>query len=79
MSSRNAQFPTPDSLQSSRYSPRRLLEIPRIVAFWLAVALPFAYPLLLAGGLPNWQAPTFVALFTLNVLALILGHNYGRD
>jgi hypothetical protein len=79
MSSRTAQLPTPDSPQPSRYSPRQLLKIPRLAGFWLAVALPLAYPPLLAGGLPDWQAPTFVALFTLNVLALMIGHNYGRD
>lgn len=79
MSSRNVQFPTPDALRESRYGPRKLLDIARAVAFWFAVALPFAYLPLLAGGLPGWQAPTFAALFTLNVLALIVGHDYGRD
>jgi hypothetical protein len=79
MSSRNAQFPSLDALQENRYGPRQLLDITRFVSFWLAVTLPLVYLPLLTGGLPDWQAPTFVVLFGLNVLALIVGHEYGRD
>lgn len=79
MSSRNARFPTLDALEKSRCDPERLRSLGEFVAFWLAVTLPFVYLPLLAGGLSGWQAPTFLLLFALNVFALILGHDYGRD
>ena len=79
MSSRNVRLPTPDSVSGSWFDPKQLLAPVRFVGFWLAVALPLVYLPLLAGGLSGWQTTTFVGLFTLNVLSLIVGHNYGRD
>ena len=50
----------------------------RFVGFWLAVALPFLYLPLLVGGLSGGQTQVFVGLLGLNVLALLVGHSYGR-
>jgi hypothetical protein len=50
----------------------------RFLAFWAAVALPFLYLPLLLGGLDGQQATVFLALLALNVVALVLGHEYGR-
>lgn len=50
-------------------------------AFWAAVALPFLYlPLLFLTGLSS-QGTTaaFVALLTLNVVALLVGHPHYRE
>lgn len=79
MSSRNVGFPTPDTLADRRLLSGRLPALVRFVGFWLAIALPLVYLPLLLGGLSGWQAPTFGVLFALNVVALIAGHDYGRD
>ena len=79
MSSRNARLPTTDVFNESRFPPAKLMVPIRFVAFWLAVALPITYLPLLVGGLSDWQVPTFLGLFALNVFALVIGHNYGRD
>jgi hypothetical protein len=50
----------------------------RFVAFWLAVALPFCYLPLLAGGLPATEAKAFAALVAVNVFGLVVGRNYGE-
>jgi hypothetical protein len=50
----------------------------RFVAFWAAVALPFLYVPLLAGGLEGQQATVFAGLLLANVVALVLGHEHGR-
>ncbi|WP_248896504.1 hypothetical protein [Haloplanus halobius] len=50
----------------------------RFVAFWAAVALPFLYLPLLIGGLQGEQATAFVALLSVNVAALVIGHEHGR-
>lgn len=50
------------------------------VAFWSAVALPFLYlPLLLSGLDTTDQVTAFILLVGLNVVALVIGHRYGRD
>lgn len=51
------------------------------VAFWSAIALPFLHvPLVAATGLQDAATTTaFVALLTLNVLALLVGHPHYRD
>jgi VIT1/CCC1 family predicted Fe2+/Mn2+ transporter len=79
MSSRNARLPTADVFEESRFSSAKLVALIRFVSFWLAVALPIAYLPLLVGGLASWQVPTFLGLFALNVFALVMGHDYGRD
>jgi hypothetical protein len=61
---------------------RRSLEVVtaplRFVAFWVAVALPFLYLPLLAGGLEGQQATVFVGLLFVNATALLLGHEHRR-
>ena len=79
MSSRNARLPTTDVFEESRLPSAKLMVPIRFVGFWLAVALPFAYLPLLVGGLSDWQVPTFLGLFALNLFALVVGHDYGRD
>lgn len=51
----------------------------RAVAFWLAIALPFAYLPLVIDGLTGQEAVAFVALLAVNGAALVLGHDYHRD
>ena len=50
-------------------------------AFWAAIALPFLHvPLVVTTGLSSTSTTTaFVALVTLNVLALLVGHSHSRD
>jgi hypothetical protein len=50
----------------------------RFIAFWAAVALPFLYVPLLAGGLQGQQTVVFVGLLVANAVALVLGHEHGR-
>ena len=50
----------------------------KTVAFWAAILLPFTYLPLLYGGLDG-QFSTFAALLTLNVLTLVLGHDYRSE
>ena len=51
----------------------------RAVAFWLAVALPFAYLPLLAGGIADEaELATFLVLMAANALALLVGHDHRR-
>lgn len=51
------------------------------LAFWVAIALPFTYlPLLVRGFEDGLTAPlAFSALVLANVVALVIGHGYGRD
>lgn len=46
------------------------------VSFWLAIALPIAYPPLLAGGLTGSDGSLFVVLLAANALALLGGHGH---
>lgn len=63
----------------SLHTPAQYVAAPlRFVGFWLAVALPFLYLPLLLGGLSGGQTQVFVGLLGLNVLALLVGHSYGR-
>jgi hypothetical protein len=65
-------------LPRSRSVTRSVLRPVRFLGFWSAVALPFLHiPLLLTGlnGAPETFA--FLALFVLNVLALVVGHGHG--
>lgn len=50
------------------------------VAFWSAVCLPFAQLSLLVGGIDTIHGlSAFATLFVLNVLALVVGHQYHRE
>lgn len=51
----------------------------RAGAFWAAVLLPFCSLALLVGGLgTTLEYIGFIALVAVNVVALVLGHGYGR-
>ncbi|GAB7009427.1 hypothetical protein JCM31271_13700 [Halorubrum trueperi] len=50
----------------------------KAAAFWAAVAIPTAYPVLLYMGLEGTTGLLFVGLLFANVLALALGHDYKR-
>ena len=51
----------------------------RAAAFWLAVALPFAYLPMLAGGIGSeTELLTFLALIAANAVALLVGHDHRR-
>lgn len=57
----------------------RVLAAPfRVVAFWMAIALPFLYLPLLYRGLSGQEATVLIGLVALNGLALVLGHDYRR-
>lgn len=51
------------------------------LAFWAAIAIPFAYLPILTTGFEGGTSPlwTFAALVVANVVALVIGHGYGRD
>lgn len=50
----------------------------KALAFWAAIALPFCTLGLLSGGLEtNLDYLTFAALLVGNVVALVVGHDYG--
>ncbi|MHB9286746.1 hypothetical protein ACKVMT_06860 [Halobacteriales archaeon Cl-PHB] len=58
----------------------RLVDPLKGVAFWAAVALPFLHlPLLAAGLATEGRTMAFVALLTMNVAALLVGHPYHRE
>lgn len=49
----------------------------RVVSFWTAVGLPFLYIPLIAAGLDSSSEITGLAvLLVLNLIALLLGHDY---
>jgi len=51
----------------------------RALGFWLAVALPFAYLPMLAGGIgTEAEFVTFAALVAANAVALLVGHDHRR-
>lgn len=51
----------------------------RAAAFWLAVALPFAYLPMLAGGIgTETELLTFAGLVAANAVALLVGHDHRR-
>jgi len=70
---RDALSSPPESIER----PVGALAVPlRFVAFWTAVALPFLYLPLLAGGLTGSEPTAFVALLLANAVALVLGHDH---
>jgi len=75
------RLPRPQELVDSRFVrlSRAVLVAPlQFLAFWTAVTLPFLYLPLLVGGLNGQQATVFVGLLSLNVVALLLGHEHGQ-
>jgi hypothetical protein len=75
------RLPRPQELVDD-WSARRSLAVVvaplRFVAFWVAVALPFLYLPLLAGGLDGAKPTVFVGLLLINAVALVVGHEHGR-
>lgn len=65
--------------------PAQLRENPlttpvEMVSFWLAVALPFLYlPLLMTGVTTDGELLSVLVLVGLNVIALIVGHDYRNE
>jgi hypothetical protein len=52
----------------------------RLFGFWAAIALPFLYvPLAVTGLNDGATIIAFVTLLALNVIALFLGREYGRE
>ena len=47
--------------------------------FWSAVALPFVYVPMLAGGLAPGEQSAFGLLLAAHAVALIAGHDYRND
>jgi hypothetical protein len=75
------RFPRLTELANAESVRRRLAVVAaplRFISFWAAVALPFLYVPLLAGGLEGQQAFVFVSLLAANAAALVVGHEYGR-
>lgn len=75
------RLPRPSELLDRQSLRRRLDAVAaplRFIAFWAAVALPFLYVPLLAGGLEGQQLVVFVGLLFANAVALVLGHEHGR-
>jgi hypothetical protein len=67
-------------LPRSRRVTRSVLKPVRVLGFWSAVALPFLHiPLLLTGLDSGAETFAFLALFAMNVLALVVGHSHGDD
>ncbi|WP_418281444.1 hypothetical protein [Halorubrum sp. DTA98] len=50
----------------------------KAAAFWAAVAIPLAYPVLMYAGLDGVNGYLFVSLLFANALALAIGHDYNR-
>lgn len=65
-------LPTDDALRAVR----RPIEA---AAFWLGVALPFAYLPALAFGFDEAPLVPLFGLFVANAVALVVGHGYGRE
>lgn len=58
------------------YAPAPL----RFAGFWAAVTLPFLHtPLLLSGIDSPSKAAAYAGLVALNVVALVVGHQYNRN
>ncbi len=75
--------PSPEAVSQYSSRLRQTLGVVRpsaqFLSFWIAIALPFAYLPLLAGGLNDPTiALTFVTLLVVNVFALYAGHGYNQ-
>ncbi|MFB6126613.1 MAG: hypothetical protein ABEJ79_04865 [Halolamina sp.] len=67
-----------DSAVWQRGQPRLARSV-RAAGFWLSVLLPVSYLTLLWNGLSAAELTTFGGLLALNVVALVVGHDYGDD
>lgn len=49
------------------------------VAFWLGVALPFAYLPVLAFGIEQASLLPLIGVLAANLVALVVGHGYAKE
>lgn len=64
-------------MSTDRWSARTATPSLTAVSFWLGTLLPIVYlPLLLAGVDSGPRFGLLIALLVLNVVALVLGHEY---
>ena len=70
--------PAPTRLVSGRQVAGLMTGTVKAAAFWAAIGIPTAYPVLLYMGLQGTVGLLFVALLVANALALAVGHDYKR-
>ncbi|PAU82960.1 hypothetical protein CK500_12595 [Halorubrum salipaludis] len=70
--------PASTRLASGRQVAGLMTGTVKAAAFWAAIAIPTAYPVLLYMGLEGTPGLLFVGLLFANALALALGHDYKR-
>lgn len=70
--------PTPPSSLTApaHHAAARLADTGRATAFWTATCLPLVYLPMLLGGFATEHPATVAGLLTLNVLALLFGHEH---
>ncbi len=71
-------IPAPTRIASGRQVAGLMTGTMKAAAFWAAIAIPAAYPVLLYMGLEGGTGVLFVGLLFANLLALALGHDYKR-
>lgn len=71
--SESSALPDAQGLRTAALRPVQAL------AFWTAVLVPLAYPVLLYGGLDGQGLSTLAVAVLVNVLALLLGRGYNVD
>jgi hypothetical protein len=71
-------IPAPTRLASGRQVAGLMTGTVKAAAFWAAIAIPVAYPVLLYMGLDGGAGVLFVALLFANALALAVGHDHKR-
>ncbi|WP_418285992.1 hypothetical protein [Halorubrum sp. DTA46] len=70
--------PASTRLASGRQVAGLMTGTVKAAAFWAAIAIPTAYPVLLYMGLNGTTGLLFVGLLVANALALAVGHDYKR-
>jgi len=70
--------PAPTRIASRQQVAGLMTGTVKAAAFWAAIAIPTAYPVLLYMGLEGTPGLLFVGLLAANALALALGHDYKR-
>ena len=71
-------IPAPTRIASPQQVAGLMTGTMKAAAFWAAIAIPTAYPVLLYMGLEGTPGLLFVGLLVANALALALGHDYKR-
>ena len=70
--------PAPTQIASGERLAGLMTGTVKAAAFWAAIAIPAAYPVLLYSGLDGGTGQLFVVLLFANALALALGHDHKR-